>query len=652
MIICFDQRTHIGCGAENRNNALRCSQCGRPLRYALLLHDPGKMLRDYRIVRLIGYGGFGAVYEAEDTRNPSRHVAVKETFDHNSIRHFRREFNVLKNHTHDHLPRYYEMFESDDFDESGYLVMEFVPGQSLEDVLKKQGPLLESQVLGYALQICEILGYLHGQDEPIIHRDIKPANIRLTPEGLIKLVDFGLLKMGQQHKRSTVRGATPAYSPYEQFGSGGADHRSDIYSMGATLYQLLTGIEPIPALDRLDVSPDPLRPPHEHNPKISPHVSGAVMKAMSVFQRDRFQEISMLKEALIRPIEQPDITTATPQTTTSSQTRLKSNPITVQVEGWKDEMAPLDTQFGESEGFWCYVPAGSYRIGGWENSQISSTIAIDAFWIARFPVTVRQYAPFVTYGYREDAERWWTPEGWQWKQKNNCFYPAGWDDLDYNDPNQPVIGVSWYEATAFANWLTEQLASILPDGYVIRLATDAEWEVAAAYNEQMERFAYPWGDEDPTPEHAIYDESEFQHTAPVGICPAGAAACGAQDMVGNIWEWVASSYAGYPQLSYERRQDFAANEWDVGLRGGAWDNNKIHIRCGARFWAKPGNRNNYWGFRVVRALPLEETGDGEETDVEGEVESGEQEPTAGEQADFGGEAATGEQEPATGEHTP
>ncbi len=119
MIICFDQRTHVGCGATNANDAQRCKQCGRPLRYALLLHDPGKMLRDYRIIRMIGYGGFGAVYEAEDSRQKSRRVAVKETFDHNSIRQFRREFQVLKVHHHDNLPAYYEMFESDDFDENG-----------------------------------------------------------------------------------------------------------------------------------------------------------------------------------------------------------------------------------------------------------------------------------------------------------------------------------------------------------------------------------------------------------------------------------------------------------------------------------------------------------------------------------------------------
>ncbi len=606
MIICFDQRTHVGCGATNANDAQRCKQCGRPLRYALLLHDPGKMLRDYRIIRMIGYGGFGAVYEAEDSRQKSRRVAIKETFDHNSIRQFRREFQVLKVHHHDNLPAYYEMFESDDFDENGYLVMEFVPGQSLEDVLKKQGALLESQVVGYALQLCEVLSYIHNQAPPIIHRDIKPANIRLTPEGLIKLVDFGLLKMGAQQKRSTIRGATPAYSPYEQFGSGGADHRSDIYSLGATIYHLLTNHEPIPALDRLDAVPDPLRPPHEFNARISPHVSGAVVKAMQVFQRDRFASIEEFRQALMRPIEEPPSVCFTPSSVPTSTQHGQSNPITVQVEGWTEELADCQTQFGEIDGFWCYVRPNAYRIGGWLDTQVSSTVELPGFWIARVPVTVRQFAPFVTVGYNSNAQRWWTPNGWKWRRDTDCYFPAFWHDLDYNSPDQPVIGVSWYEAVAFSRWLSEQLVGLMPEGLVIRLPTDAEWEVAAAYDEQMHRHIYPWGNQDPTAEHAIYDESEFQHTAPVGICSAGAAACGAQDMVGNVWEWAASSYSNYPPKTNTVYQDFAANDWDVSLRGGAWDNNKIHIRCNARFWAKPGNRNNYWGFRVVRALPPEQ----------------------------------------------
>lgn len=618
MIICFDQRTHIGCGAQNDDSSLRCGTCGRPLRFALPLHNKGAILgQRYRIERMIGYGGFGAVYEAIDLHNTEIHVAIKETFDHNSIRHFRREFNVLKEHSHDNLPRYYDVFEAEDFDENGYLVMEYVPGQSLEDVLnKEQSPLLESQVLGYALQLCDVLNYLHSQTPPIIHRDIKPANIRLTPSGLIKLVDFGLLKAGDQQKRSTVRGATPAYSPYEQFGSGGADHRSDIYSLGATLYQLLTAREPVPALDRLDANPDPLKPPHYYNHRISPYVSDAIMKAMRVFQRDRYSHVMEMKQDLLktssngngqRSIAVGSLRTTIPYDHQLPMTKFHHptpNMVTVKLEGWEKELTTWNREFGQADGYWCFVRPGTYRVGGWDNWQKVSDINIPEFWIGRFPVTVRHYASFARVGYDDEAEKWWTPHGWKWKQEQECIQPWGWDDPQYNTADQPVIGISWYEAVAFTNWMTDQLSSLLKDGYVFRLPTEAEWEAAAAYDDSMTRHIYPWGNKSLTPQRAVYDESGIHRTALVGTCTDGAAACGAEDMVGNIWEWAASSYAEYPPEHNQGRTDFAVNDWDVSLRGGAWDNNQIHIRCSARFWAKPGNRNNYWGLRIVRALPL------------------------------------------------
>ncbi len=180
MLICVDMMSGTGCGATNRDGAQRCAQCGRPLRYPLRLHNPGDVVGRYRIGRVLGHGGFGAVYQADDL-NTGAVVAVKETLDPDSIRNFQSEFAILRNLQHPNLPRYFEMFEEQG---NGYLVMELVPGQSLEDVLDKQPgqPLIESQVLGYAVQICDALTYLHSQTPPILHRDIKPANVRLTPE--------------------------------------------------------------------------------------------------------------------------------------------------------------------------------------------------------------------------------------------------------------------------------------------------------------------------------------------------------------------------------------------------------------------------------------------------------------------------------------
>ena len=297
MQICLDMRTGTGCGTENPNHARHCSKCGKALRFALALHDPKTRVGRYRIVRVIGYGGYGAVYEAHKCDEPTQSVALKETFDASSISTFEREFSVLSGLDHANLPRYIEMFEAE---ENGYLVMEYVPGQSLQEILDARTELLpSSQVLGYALQLCDVLEYLHSQQPPILHRDIKPANIRLTPEGRIKLVDFGLLKQAGYQTRATIRGlGTPAYAPIEQYGDNQqvTDVRSDIYSLASTLYHLLSGQEPLSAPNRLAGERDSLPP---LPPEVSFHVRQAVMKAMSLMARERFASISHFRQALV-----------------------------------------------------------------------------------------------------------------------------------------------------------------------------------------------------------------------------------------------------------------------------------------------------------------------------------------------------------------
>lgn len=300
MLICLDQRTGTGCGAENRDGAQHCAQCGRNLRFAMELQNVGALVGSYRIARLIGHGGFGAVYEAQDTRTGQR-VALKESFDADSIRNFQREFAVLKNLQHPNLPRYFEVFEAQG---NGYLAMEFVPGQNLEEVLRANGgqPLFESQVIGYAIQVCDALAYLHTQTPPLFHRDIKPANIRITPAGLIKLVDFGLVKQGTGTTQSSQRAVTPAYAPLEQFGRiAGAhtDARSDIYALGATLYHLLTAREPVASIERVAVHPDPLLMPQTLNPRLSNTLANALVTAMGMRQMDRFADMRAMQDALV-----------------------------------------------------------------------------------------------------------------------------------------------------------------------------------------------------------------------------------------------------------------------------------------------------------------------------------------------------------------
>ncbi len=298
MRICIDIRSSTGCHIDNANDATRCRRCGKTLRYALQLHDPGDQVGDYHILGVIGYGAFGAVYRAQVARMPSVKVALKESFNPQSVRAFSDEFQLLVKLQHPNLPRYFDIFEADD---NGYLVMELVPGQSLEQVQQRQrGPLAEPQVLGYAVQLCDVLSYLHQQQPTITHRDIKPANIRVTPAGLIKLVDFGLVKEGDEATRLSRRGLTPAYAPPEQWGDGsGTGPRSDLYSLGATLYHLMTGQKPATATERISATTDPLRSPQEINPAITPHVSDAITASMSIRQEFRYEDATAMRRALL-----------------------------------------------------------------------------------------------------------------------------------------------------------------------------------------------------------------------------------------------------------------------------------------------------------------------------------------------------------------
>ena len=279
--------------------------------------------------------------------------------------------------------------------------------------------------------------------------------------------------------------------------------------------------------------------------------------------------------------------------------RLGDQRIPVTLDAWRGELARRNEQFGNPAGYWCYVRSGTYRIGGWEAHEHSVEVNLPAFWLARYPVAVAQYAPFVEVGYGPDAERWWTPQGWRWKQAQRRKQPWGWDDPRYNAANQPVTGVTWYDATAFCAWLTEQLADQLPHGYLVCLPSEAEWEAAASYAPGAPRRTYPWGEQEPTPERAIYNASGLDAPAPVGSCPAGAAACGALDMAGNVWEVTTSSYEQYPIKSATLKKDFTNNTGDVPLRGGAYWNESTYVRCGARDW---GHLNyGYDGFRIVVA---------------------------------------------------
>lgn len=252
----------------------------------------------YRIEKELGRGGFGAVYKAWDA-NLSRFCAVKENMDTSpeAARQFQREASVLANLTHPNLPRVTDHFTIQG--QGQYLVMDFVEGDDLASIAQHQQQTPFTQTLDWIVQVADALVYLHSRQPPVLHRDIKPANIRVTPDGKAMLVDFGLVKMYDPSMMTTMgaRAVTPGYAPPEQYGLGRTDARSDIYALSATMYRMLTGVEPMESVQR--AAGGQMAPANEFNREVPAGVSQVLDRAMSLDPRQRFQTAVEFKQALL-----------------------------------------------------------------------------------------------------------------------------------------------------------------------------------------------------------------------------------------------------------------------------------------------------------------------------------------------------------------
>lgn len=275
----------------------------------VVLLSPGAILQSrYRIVRQLGRGGMGAVYEAIDLRL-GHTVALKQTLTQSSDvwKQFEREARLMAQLNHPALPRV-----SDYFTESNraFFVMQHVEGPDLADIIAQQpGPMPQQTVVAWADQLLDALIYLHSHDRQIIHRDIKPHNLKLTATGKIALLDFGLAKSqsgdgAEDGRCRSIFGYSPRYAPLEQIQDLGTSPESDIYALGATLYHLLTGFKPVDAITRasalIGLRPNPLKPAHEINSAVSPELSAILSRAMEQNPRDRYHSATEFREALRR----------------------------------------------------------------------------------------------------------------------------------------------------------------------------------------------------------------------------------------------------------------------------------------------------------------------------------------------------------------
>lgn len=281
-----------------------------------MLNSDQILANRYRLILLVGQGTMGAVYDAEDLVF-NRRVALKrlryppeadERIIEQTRMQFEREAKILATLRHPNLPRVNDYFT---FFDQEFLVMDYIEGQALDEtIVLHPGGLDEASVLSWADQLLSALEYIHRHG--LVHRDVKPANVRVTPDGQVYLVDFGLVKVFDPASPKTataVRGlGTPQYAPPEQYDAelGHTEPRSDIYSLGATLYHLLTGEAPATVTRRVS-NPGAFRTLRDIKPTISPEVERVILRAMEVSIAKRFAGASDMRAALKAARVQPTL---------------------------------------------------------------------------------------------------------------------------------------------------------------------------------------------------------------------------------------------------------------------------------------------------------------------------------------------------------
>ncbi len=272
----------------------------------------------YRLLARLGEGGMGSVYKVEDVTRPGRYLALKELLDDATlplderaaaVKRFDDEIALLRRLHHPRIPS----FEGH-FLERGqhYFLMALISGVTLEDLQAQlRGPLPEYDVLSWMCDVCDVLSYLHAQHPPIIVRDLKPGNIMVTPEGDVFLIDFGIARTYKAGKQSNTENlGTAIYASPEHHGHGQTDARSDIYSLGATMYHLLTNVEPAP----MDTPrPGALR---RHAPAVSEATERLIIRAMELDPARRFSDADAMRQAM------RDALLALPPSASANRTRV------------------------------------------------------------------------------------------------------------------------------------------------------------------------------------------------------------------------------------------------------------------------------------------------------------------------------------------
>ncbi len=595
----------------------------------------------YEIKGRLGRGGMAEVFLAYDPLlGAERAIKVlprQLTFQTELRQRFEYEVKTIGSLQH---PAIVQVFDVGEHEEQPYLVMPHMAGGSLRQRL---GHLTNQEIAAIFTRLADAVDKAHQKG--IIHRDIKPDNVLLDEDGRAYLADFGIARALEATAPFTAGIGTAAYMSPEQVKGEALDGRSDIYALGVMLFELWAGEPPYQA-----PNPNTLMYKHVHdpvpdilqrNPKLPPGCQAVINRAMAKEPQDRYgtaRELAGAITAVARPpqpaatlppsdqtiIERPQqrhpapakaapaaqtwrlgwlglvvlaaalygiwqlvqtLPTATlppPTATVPSPTATVSSPTPTQEPTWAPGATRVRT---ETDGMVMrYVPGGTFQMGSdpahdtdaQDDEQPQHAVTLDSYWIDQTEVTNAMYNQCVTDG--------------------KCEASALADDNTYSGSNYPVVGVSWDDADAYCRWAGG------------RLPTEAEWEYAARGKDGR---IYPWGDDFDGMRLNFCDincsfdlrqdniNDGYKRTAPVGnYSPADNSWIGAQDMVGNVWEWTADSYGDYSNSIEGTISGLDPNNRKV-LRGGSWNGNATNTRAATRNYDFPTTRSVYFGFRCV-----------------------------------------------------
>ncbi|MCA8922316.1 MAG: SUMF1/EgtB/PvdO family nonheme iron enzyme [Planctomycetes bacterium] len=589
--------------------------------------ETGKLLRSrYRLQGQLGRGGMGAVYLGWDSLKACT-VAVKElrpeyAADELLRRRFEREAaTAAKLFENTHVVTVHDFFSEQG---THYIVMEHLRGGTLLDRMQDapDGRMDVPAVLEIGRQAA--VG-LHGAHEMgLVHRDIKPGNLLFDDEGVVKIADFGVVRVSHDDmtQLTSVGGhpGTLVYMSPEQIDGAEVDGRSDVYSLAAVLYECLAGVRYFerPAMRRSDravmeaICEHPAVPLRKRVPYVSPAVEALIGDALSkdVNVRLHALEFAHAIEELQRlpkstPTIQPpsrrvkkvtDLQTRARAVETQTRPRQErvettrpytrrsqrvSPPTPVNIERREVDQAPM-----------LQLPAGTFTMGSAEASDEMPPrrVSLPAFWIDRVPVTVGRYRRFLEALEANGPPR--IPLIRRLFGGDKDHTPTGWGGPEYAElcptDDHPVVLVDWFDAYAYARWAGG------------RLPTEAEWERSARGLSDLRR--YPWGDEPVDEERASYGRLTYGPD-PVGSRPSGASADGVQDLAGNVWEWCGDRYdpAAYRQLPSESPHMAMTTDARVRAvkRGGSWTNAPLSLRVSKRGFELLATRRPNLGFRCV-----------------------------------------------------